>query len=166
MAEALLERFGWHCQNALAQPFSKLLKEIPIGWAMGEERLNILKRLVDKVGEVQVEAQVRASEIIEGIVHLGDSPTIKLCASGRVLSIGNLWSGRFGKEGQDTRAFLGRHAAEKLTIFEGNWFGGGKALRFKVIKHIQLVLDIGQGSPVEAVGTQVVSNARDSFYPV
>ncbi len=115
---------------------------------------------------VQVEAQVRAGEIIEGIVHLGDSPTIKLCASGRVLSIGNLWSGRFGKEGQDTRAFLGRHQTEITTILVENWSGGGKALIFEMIEHIQLVLDIGQGSPLEAVGVQVISNARDSFYPV
>ena len=166
MTGALLEHFSGHRQNTLAKCFGKVLEEIPIIRAVGEERLNVVERLIDKVSEIQAKAWVWAGEIIEGVVHTGNGPSIFPCGFCGVLGVGNLRSGCFGEESQDAASLRGRYGAKRMAIFVGYWPGGGKTLAFKMIEHIQLISDIDQHTPVEAVGAQVVGTTIVCFNPV
>ena len=166
VAAALLEHFSRHRQNPLAQRFSELLEKIPIIRPMGQERLNIAQRLVDKVGEIQVEARVRTIEIVEGVVHLGYSPPVASCIFyGRVI-VGNLRAWGLGEECQDTPPLRGRYGTKRLTIFVRHRPGSRKTFAIQMVEHIQLILDISQRAPLEAVSAQVVGAAIGGFNPV
>src|SRR4030042_969398 len=166
MTGALLEHFSGHRQNTLAKCFGIVLEEIPIIRAVGEKRLNVEERLIDKVSEVQATSWVWAGEIIEGVVHVGDSLSIFPCGFCEVLGVGNLRSGCLGEECQDAAPLWGRYGAKRMPIFIGNWPGGWKALAFEMIEHIQLILDIGQRTPADAECAQVVGTALNGFNPV
>ena len=60
MAEALLKFAGRQPQQPFTQGLGKLLQVRPIVRAVGQERFNVVQRLVDEMCDIQVETRVRA----------------------------------------------------------------------------------------------------------
>jgi len=71
------------------------------------------------MGLVQVEACMRAGEVVHGIMHLGNSLPVVLSGHRSLMVIRDFRTGRLGEKCQVTGA-LGRwHGTEKLTILIG-----------------------------------------------
>ncbi len=84
MADALLKPAGRQPQKPFAQGLGKALDVGPIVGAMGQERLDEVQRPVNEMGDVQVEAGMRAAEIVEGVVHAGHGVAV---GSGHLLRL-------------------------------------------------------------------------------